>query len=362
VSLTLRSAPRISAAKFKDVLAQGSSPITPIAFECYDIIAAAGLDPAILLAICKKESSLGTQGIATQTKSFGNVRTAQVPARSPVTIQGFAAYPNWRIGLIDLCDRLNLRYVFRGLDTVEKMVPIYAPASENDTQGYIAFITSHVQQWQAEEAPMTQTVGFADRTALLPLIQPNELPGPVNRTGDKLVASRSFTVHETGNQDPGATAEMHHRYWSPGGGGRTETSAHVVADELESIQLIPTDEQAWHAGDVTGNTTSLGGEICVNDRAGFPAACRRMAKFAARWLHSVGLHPVDGVTVRKHGSWPGTTHKQCPQHLNAGDWGVNWPQFVGFVQQEYALLTTSVDYAAIWGTKYVYHEGWGIEG
>lgn len=203
------------------------------------------------------------------------------------------------------------------------------------------------------------TVGFADRTALLPLIQPNELPGPVNRTGDKLVASRSFTVHETANEAPGATAEMHHRYWSPGGGGRTETSAHVVADAIESIQLIPTDEQAWHAGDILGNTTSLGGEICVNDRAGFPAACRRMAKFAARWLHSVGLHPIDGVTVRKHGSWPGTTHKQCPAHLNAGDWGVTWFQFVAMVQHEYDDLMVT-NYAQLWGSTWPYFEASGV--
>jgi hypothetical protein len=192
------------------------------------------------------------------------------------------------------------------------------------------------------------TVGFADRTALLPLIQPNELPGPVNRTGDKLTASRSFTVHETANENAGATAEMHHRYWSPGGGGRFETSAHVVADALESIQLIPTDEQAWHAGDVLGNTTSVGGEICVNDRAGYLIACRRMAKFIARWLHEVGLQPIDGVTIRKHGSWPGTTHKQCPFHLNAGDWGVTWTDFVAMVKAEFTLLYV-VDYRTLWG-------------
>jgi hypothetical protein len=192
------------------------------------------------------------------------------------------------------------------------------------------------------------TVGFADRTALIPLIQPNELPGPVNRTGDKLTASRSFTVHETANENAGATAEMHHRYWSPGGGGRFETSAHVVADAIESIQLIPTDEQAWHAGDVVGNTTSLGGEICVNDRAGYPVACRRMAKFAARWLHEVGLQPIDGVTIRKHGSWPGTTHKQCPAHLNAGDWGVTWADFIAMVKAEFTLLYV-VDYRTLWG-------------
>jgi hypothetical protein len=159
VPLTLRSTPRITAAKFRAILAKGtsagSSPVTPIAFECYDIIAAAGLDPAILLAIFAKESQYGVTGIAPQTKNWGNVRTPQVAARSPATLNGFAVYPNWRIGLVDLCDRLNLKYIPRGLDTVETAIPVYAPASENDTDGYIAFVVDHVLSWQAEEvAPM----------------------------------------------------------------------------------------------------------------------------------------------------------------------------------------------------------------
>lgn len=200
---------------------------------------------------------------------------------------------------------------------------------------------------------MTQTVGFADRDALLPLGD--------NRPGTKLTSFNAVVLHETANENPGASAALHVKYWSPGGGGRTVSSAHFVVDSIESIQLIPTNEQAWHAGDVVGNTTGVGLEICVNSRNGYATACRKAAKIAARVLHANGKAPQDGVTLRKHGSYPGTTHKLCPQHLNAADWGVSWAQMVGFVQQEYALLTTSVDYAAIWGSHYVYHEGWGIE-
>jgi hypothetical protein len=184
------------------------------------------------------------------------------------------------------------------------------------------------------------TVGFADRTDLLPLGD--------NRPGTKLVSFQAFVVHETANENPGATAAMHVAYWSPGGAGRTVSSAHFVVDSTESIQLIPTDEQAWHAGDVVGNTTGVGLEICVNSRSGYATACRKAAQVAAKVLHANGKAPQDGVTLRKHGSYPGTTHKLCPQHLNAGDWAVSWLDFVAMVKAEFTLLYV-VDYRTLWG-------------
>jgi hypothetical protein len=187
---------------------------------------------------------------------------------------------------------------------------------------------------------MTTTVGFADRTDLLPLGD--------NRPGTKLVSFQAFVVHETANENPGATAAMHVAYWSPGGAGRTVSSAHFVVDSTESIQLIPTDEQAWHAGDVVGNTTGVGLEICVNSRSGYATACRKAAQVAAKVLHANGKAPQDGVTLRKHGSYPGTTHKLCPQHLNAGDWAVSWLDFVAMVRAEFTLLYV-VDYRTLWG-------------
>lgn len=196
---------------------------------------------------------------------------------------------------------------------------------------------------------MIALTGYADRTALIPLIQPGEEPGPVNRTGEKLAVFEAFVVHETGNEDAGATAEMHHDYWSPGGAGRFLTSVQFVADATESIQLIPIDERAWHAGDAHGNATGVGVEICVNDRLRFPIACAKAAAIGARVLRAEGKTPSDGATVRKHGSYPGTTHKLCPAHLNKGDWGVTWAQFIQMLNQAYVALGVTPDYRAIWG-------------
>jgi hypothetical protein len=155
---------------------------------------------------------------------------------------------------------------------------------------------------------------------------------------------------------------MHRRYWGPGGGGRNLSSIHYVVDSTESIQLIPTDEVAWHAGDYTGNATSVGIEVCVNSRSGYAAACHKAATLTAHLLKDEGLAVVDGATVRKHGSWPGTTHSQCPQHLNAGDWGVTWLQFFSMVQIAYTALGTT-NYSQVWSAKHpeiAYNPQYGI--
>lgn len=192
------------------------------------------------------------------------------------------------------------------------------------------------------------TVGFADRTDLIPI---STGAAPDGRTGAKLIRFGSVTIHETANENPGATAELHRRYWNPGGGGALISSIHYVVDNIESIQLIPTDEQAWHAGDATGNSTSVGIEICVNSRNGYATAVHKTAVITAHLLKDHGLPVVDGVTVRKHGSWPGTTHKQCPLHLNAADWGVNWAQFMTQVQLTYTALGTT-NYSQVWSAKH----------
>jgi N-acetylmuramoyl-L-alanine amidase CwlA len=206
---------------------------------------------------------------------------------------------------------------------------------------------------------MTTTVGFADRTDLIPISTARQ---PDCRPGTKLVRFGSVTIHETANENAGATAEMHRRYWSPSGGGALISSIHYVVDGTESIQLIPTDEEAEHAGDRTGNTTSAGIEICVNSRSGYATACHKTAIITAYLLKDHGLAPVDGVTVRKHGSWPGTTHKQCPQHLNAGDWGLTWQQFFIQVQLAYGMGGTT-NYSQIWSAKHpeiAYNPAFGI--
>lgn len=335
MSLTFAAAPRISLREWTDVLTRFNSPVVPVAAECYGICVSAGIDPCVALAFVGKESTFLTRGRSVGWNSWGNMRHPEdMRLADPYDERlGFATYPNIQKSLQDWCLHIRRRYIQRGLNGVMQAIAVYAPAFENDVEQYRAFITQHCEAWIAEDHPTMQTTGYADRDDLLPVSTDTH---PDGRTGAKLTSFGAMVIHETANESPDATAAMHHNYWMPGGSGALLSSVQFVTDAVESIQLIPVDEQAEHAGDVVGNTTGVGIEICVNSRAGFPAACYKAAVIVAKVLKAEGKTPQDGVTIRKHGSYPGTTHTHCPQHLNAGDWGVTWVQFVDMVKAAYA--------------------------
>ena len=154
MALTLRSSPRISAAQFAHVLQKYQSPVAPLAQECYDIVVRAGIDPAVALAFFGRESVFGTRGLAAEIKNWGNVRTPFKPERAAGKHpRNFTIYATWQDGLQDWCDRINERYVReRGLDTVEKVVPVYAPAADgNAVDDYIRHVNKLVTEWTAED-------------------------------------------------------------------------------------------------------------------------------------------------------------------------------------------------------------------
>ena len=172
-----------------------------------------------------------------------------------------------------------------------------------------------------------------------------------NRPGAKLRGFHACVGHETANEKAGASAEMHRAYVTgPSDGGGA--SYHLVADKEESIQLLNLDELGYHIGDGADDPDdeafyTVGGEICVNDRAGFPAACRNMARAFARVLRHYNRPAIDGVTLRMHGSYWSprnpAVHSACPLHLKAArgssaDWGVSWAQFVAMCREELEAL------------------------
>jgi hypothetical protein len=158
MSLALRSSPRISPTQFANVLTKYRSPCAPIAQECYEIVRRSGIDPAIALAFFARESVFGTRGLSAEIKNWGNVRTPFRPERAiGKHPRNFAIYATWQDSLIDWCDRINERYIReRGLDTVDKAVPVYAPASDgNAVDHYIQHINKLIAQWIAEDTNKT---------------------------------------------------------------------------------------------------------------------------------------------------------------------------------------------------------------
>lgn len=79
------------------------------------------------------------------------------------------------------------------------------------------------------------------------------------------MAPAGLLFHTTNNWSSTADAQSHSRYLKSGQSG--ETGWHVTVDASQTIQHIPFDENAWHAGDGGSgeyNLNWIGLEICTN--------------------------------------------------------------------------------------------------
>lgn len=160
--LTFKSPPRISKELFVQLLQRGvgggPSPAAPHAGELYDIIVSYELDPAVALAFFAQESQFCTTGICSShdMKSWGGQRAAFKRERAAGIVRGkygpFVAFHTWQDSVRDWCELILYRYVGRGLDTVEKAIPVYAPAADNNNPPvYINNVRRRVAVWQGRD-------------------------------------------------------------------------------------------------------------------------------------------------------------------------------------------------------------------
>lgn len=134
------------------------------------------------------------------------------------------------------------------------------------------------------------------------------------RTGTKMTPT-TITIHSTGN--PKSTAK-NERGWLTNPANDRIASWHICVDEKEAVEAIPLNEVAYHAGDRTGNYSSIGIEICESgDRA---KTILNTVELVAKMLHERGW----GVDrLRRHYDWSG---KICPRIMSNN----NWEGWIGF--------------------------------
>lgn len=111
-----------------------------------------GISPAFVASIARKESSLGTAGIATRgTKnSFGRTATARQP-HIFIGDRRWYRWSSWRASLSsteedDQPSFIKRRYIDEGYKTISDIVHKYAPPSENNTEAYIQQIYSYIEE------------------------------------------------------------------------------------------------------------------------------------------------------------------------------------------------------------------------
>jgi hypothetical protein len=148
--LTFKADPRISQESFAAILQRASSPAAADAPALYAVIASYGLDPAVALAFFQHESSFCLSGACANGNlhNWGMLRRPIKAERGAGLVGGFVRYASWEDGARDWCELILFRYVNRGLDTVEKVVPVYAPSSDNNApDSYVNTIRRVVAAW-----------------------------------------------------------------------------------------------------------------------------------------------------------------------------------------------------------------------
>lgn len=145
------------------------------------------------------------------------------------------------------------------------------------------------------------------------------------------MSPKGLCIHNTAND---ASAENEVAYMKS---NNNEVSFHVAVDDVQAIQAIPFNRNAWHSGDGgsgVGNRNYIAMEICYSKSGGtrFENAEKRAAKEAAAILKQYGWTIAN---IKKHQDF---SNKYCPHRtLDLG-----WTRFLNMVQAELNALTGQV--------------------
>lgn len=138
-------------------------------------------------------------------------------------------------------------------------------------------------------------------------------------------------IHNTAND---ASARNEISYMT---NNNRRVSFHYAVDDKETIQAIPENRNAWHAGDGTngtGNRQGIGIEICYSKSGGsrFNKAEKNAVRLTSNILKKYGWG-IDRVT--KHQDYSG---KYCPRRtLDMG-----WDRFLNMVEREIGAIVVKI--------------------
>jgi hypothetical protein len=144
-SWSVQGSPSIPASLIWRVLKVSGSPALDDAQALYDEGVRSGIDPAFALAFFLHESTFGTQGVARETHSLGNI----ICTPGYHCIGRFRSYASWVQGFRDWYALITREYLSHGLKTVDQIIPVYAPANENNVQAYVCAVKRAVSGWRA---------------------------------------------------------------------------------------------------------------------------------------------------------------------------------------------------------------------
>jgi len=146
-------APSINAATIDTILSKYGSPAAGTGQAWVKLGQQYGIDPAYAVAFFIHESSAGTNPGWAGIKSDGSTthNVGNIICAGYATCYGrFRDYASWDEGIADWYKLISSEYVNgRGAASVEQIIPIYAPSSDNnDVPGYINVVVTMVDSWR----------------------------------------------------------------------------------------------------------------------------------------------------------------------------------------------------------------------
>lgn len=140
--------PTITADFIDRVLKTAHSPAVGIGNAMYRLGMQYGIDPAFPLAFFHHESTYGKAGWAVTNHSIGNIRCTAGYACNG----GYRFYPTWEAGVTDWYLLISTVYLAQGLNTIEKIIPVYAPSADNNNEAaYIGSVLSDMTAFRRGE-------------------------------------------------------------------------------------------------------------------------------------------------------------------------------------------------------------------
>jgi N-acetylmuramoyl-L-alanine amidase len=140
-----------------------------------------------------------------------------------------------------------------------------------------------------------------------------------------------IVLHDTGNKNRGANAEMHYRYFN---GEYRGASADFFVDETQVLQINDYKNQySWAVGDGRGkygitNRNSISIEMCINSDNNFEKTVEKTIELVAYLMKELNI-PLDKV-VRHYDA----SRKICARSMSSFRWR-KWYKFKKEVEKKY---------------------------
>lgn len=309
-----RAPPRITQARFVEVLTSNGSPWAGQAGELYELIRAGGHDPGVWLAIAGREHRFGAEQASVlgrmRTNSWTNARSVRLPGlpheivSDPVRGGPYVRYRNVADSLRDGLYRIDdPTYVYQqsGARSIGAVLSLW---TESDAEPYTAYVVTRLNEWSGGDAVTFETFthSLTDVRGRLATRAPGDgSAGPFERL--PLHEKRGLVLHYSGppvanRADTLAVLQAEARYhvqknWARAGDppvyGDGLMYHLAVGDDGRAYLCRDLEAVLWHCGVTRWNRLALSVHVPIGgDQRATPAQLATLQRMADDWRACTG--------------------------------------------------------------------------